>query len=112
MGTPSIHKDPSIKPAYVVRPRARQGNNIRLSVEAEPEVSMNKADAIDILEHSSSTANLLQLLEVIDHYEDPAHFTDAPLITLDLCFDQNANELEGLSLALPLERTTEQTNCF
>ena len=45
---------------------------------------MNKADAIDILENSSSAANLLKVLDIIDHYEEPATFTNTPLTTLDL----------------------------
>ena len=40
---------------------------------------MNKADAIDILEISSSSANLLQVLEIIEHYDEPATFTNTPL---------------------------------
>ena len=45
---------------------------------------MNKADAIDILENSSSAANLLQVFEIIEHYDEPATFTNTPLTVREL----------------------------
>ena len=45
---------------------------------------MNKSDAIDILENSSSASNLLQVLEIIEHYDEPATFTNTPLTMRDL----------------------------
>ena len=57
---------------------------------------MNKADAIDILENSSSTANLLQVLEIIEHYDEPAMFTNAPLTVrglfpMKICLKQSSS---------------------
>ena len=45
---------------------------------------MNKSDAIDILENSSSASNLLQVLEIIEHYDEPATFTNTPLTLREL----------------------------
>ena len=45
---------------------------------------MNKSDAIDILENSSSASNLLQVLEIIEHYDEPATFTNPPLTLREL----------------------------
>ena len=59
---------------------------------------MNKVDAIDILENSSSAANLLQGLDIIDHYEEPATFTNTPLTTLDLFAHDAIPEPELTSL--------------
>ena len=59
---------------------------------------MKKADAIDILERSSSAANLLQVLEIIDHYEEPATFTNIPLTMLDPFPSEDTPEPELISL--------------
>ena len=59
---------------------------------------MTKVDAIDILENSSSAANLLQVLDIIDHYEEPATFTNTPLTTLDLFAHDAIPEPELTSL--------------
>ena len=45
---------------------------------------MNKSDAIDILENSSSASNLLQVLKIIEHYDEPATFTNTPLTLREL----------------------------
>ena len=57
---------------------------------------MNKADAIDILENSSSAANLLQVLEIIEHYDEPATFTNTPL-TVQASSHEDMPETEFIS---------------
>ena len=58
---------------------------------------MNKADAIDILQHSSSASNLLQVLEIIDRYEEPVNFTNTPFAIPDTFAHKNAAAPEALS---------------
>ena len=56
---------------------------------------MNKSDAIDILENSSSASNLLQVLEIIEHYDEPATFTNTPLtlreLPMKICLKQSSS---------------------
>ena len=59
---------------------------------------MNKADAIDILENSPSAANLLQVLDIIDPYEEPATFTNTPLTMLELFAHEAIPAPEFISL--------------
>ena len=45
---------------------------------------MDRSDAIDILENCPSTANLLDALEIIDHYEEPVNITLQNLFARDM----------------------------